>query len=58
MYNLNRILGGGIEQRKKKREITHWHGQQCGDCRGEEEWVEVEEDISGINCDGKEKKMK
>lgn len=42
----------GFNKEKKK---THRHGQQCVDCGGEEEWVEVEEDIKGINCDGKEK---
>ena len=25
--------GGGIEQKGKR---THGHGQQCGDCRGED----------------------
>ena len=38
---------GGIEQ---KRERTHGHRQQCGDCRV---GVEVEESTGGINGNGK-----
>ena len=30
---MGRLGGGGIKQ---KGERTHGHGQQCGDCRGEE----------------------
>ena len=38
------VRGGGFEQKKIKR--TYGHGQQCGDCRGEE-------DIRGLNGNGK-----
>ena len=37
------LLGGGKEQKGKR---THKHGQQCGDCKGEES-------IKGINGNGK-----
>ena len=45
---------GGTEigqKRKKERERTHGHEKQCGDCRGEGVWMEVEEGIEGINGD-------
>ena len=42
-------VGGRIEQIRKR---THRHGQQCGDCGGEE--VGVVEEGTGRN--GKEKK--
>ena len=46
------VVGGrGMEQKRKK---THGHRQQCGDCSGWGQWwVEVEEGIRGINCNGK-----
>ena len=28
-------MGGGTEQKEKKRERTHRYKQQCGDCEGE-----------------------
>ena len=39
---VGRLEGRGIEQ---KRKMTHGHGQQCGDCWGE--------DIRGLNDNGK-----
>lgn len=39
---------GGVEQKRKKREITYRQGQQCGGRQG----MELEESI-GINDDGK-----
>ena len=48
------VKSGGMKQkRERERERIHGHGQQCGDCRGGSRWVEVEEDVGGIN--GKEK---
>ena len=43
----------GVEglSKKKKKERTHGHEPQCGDYRGQG-WVEVEEGMGGINCDG------
>lgn len=35
----------GIEQKRKR---SHGHGQQYGDFRGGEEWVEGVEGIEGI----------
>ena len=40
------VMGGG-GQRKKEREKTDEHGQQCVDCKGQ--WVEVEESIGEIS---------
>ena len=41
-------MGGGVRgwRDQTKRERTHGHGQQCGDCR-------VERSIRGINNNGK-----
>ena len=41
--NVGRLVGGGIEQRRKR---THGHGQQCGDCWGQG-------GIRGLNGNGK-----
>ena len=38
-----KLVGGGIEQKGKR---THGHGQQCGDCWGEQ-------GIRGLNGNGK-----
>lgn len=38
--------GKRIEQKRRKRERTRGHGQQCGD------GVEVEEGIEEVNGDG------
>ena len=43
------MLGRGVEPKGKKRERTHGHREQCGDCR----WGQVEQDIGGINGGGK-----
>ena len=40
---LTALAGGGIEQKGKR---THGHGQQCGDCWGEE-------GIRGLKGNGK-----
>ena len=41
---------GGIEQKGKS---THGHGQQGGDCGAQGGWMEVEEDVTEVNGNGK-----
>ena len=43
-------MSGGIEQKIKR---THGHGQQCGDCRGEEVRGSGRQYKGDINGNGK-----
>ena len=39
--------------KKEKREIAYGHGQQCGDCGEDGGWLEVKEEVRGLNSSGK-----
>ena len=39
--------------KKEKRETAYGHGQQCGDCGEDGGWLQVKEEVRGLNSNGK-----
>ena len=37
----------------KKKRNSYGHGQQCGDCGEDGGWLEVKEEVRGLNSSGK-----
>ena len=39
--------------KKEKRDIAYGRGQQCGDCGEDRGWLEVKEEVRGLNSSRK-----